>query len=205
MSDQTCTAPACGELHYAKGYCKMHYARVTRHGDPMQGARLKPVAERLAAMVDVRGPDECWPWTGALSSSGYGSISLDGGRGARRTRAHRVAFLLANPGVPEPEVVDHLCHDPEVCHRGEDCPHRRCCNPAHLAGSTRPENLAHGRRYFPLAERTHCCHGHEFTEANTYLRTYPDGRISRVCRACKRNSSRAARASLTTTTKEVSR
>ena len=114
------------------------------------------------------GPEACWPWFGALSA-GYGKFWADG----RVHRAHRYAYLLTHDEVPP--LLDHLCHT-AACAGGPDCPHRRCCNPAHLRPATPKENIANGRRGAP----THCVHGHEFTAENTNV--LKDGR--RQCRTC---------------------
>jgi hypothetical protein len=42
------------------------------------------------------------------------------------------------------------------------------------------------------AAKTHCPHGHEYTPENTYVNPNPDG--GRICRTCKRQRDRLARA-----------
>ena len=66
--------------------------------------------------VDRRGPDECWPWTAAISKNGYGSFGLNGGR----LTSSRVAYGLGWWKDPGDEMVLHKCDN------------RRCCNPDHL-------------------------------------------------------------------------
>ncbi|WP_033356238.1 HNH endonuclease signature motif containing protein, partial [Kitasatospora aureofaciens] len=100
----------------------------------------------------------------------YGQFNLHG----RTYSAHRYAYTQLVGPIPDGLVIDHLCRNPS------------CVNPAHLEPVTHAENM---RRSEP-AMRTHCIHGHEFTEANTYYRT-PNCDGVRQCRAC--NAKAAAR------------
>lgn len=79
-----------------------------------------------------RGPDECWPWTGTCTSSGYGSLTV-GSRtdGTRRTvSAHVAALIASGVKVEVGQRVRHTCDNPP------------CCNPAHLRNGTQADNLA---------------------------------------------------------------
>lgn len=132
-------------------------------------------AKTLAAidrlLPRVRTDGECWRFTGALSSSGYGVIGR-GGRGTGTALTHRVTYEFFIGEVPAGLDLDHLCRN------------RWCCNPWHVEPVTRLVNVARGMRapgYGPR-ERSHCPHGHEYSAENTWLR--PDG--SRRCKACTR-------------------
>lgn len=142
--------------------------------------------ERLASGIDMRGPDECWPWMGALISGGYGQINAAG----RTRHVHRVVYEILVGPVPDGLTLDHECHTREVtCNLGDLCPHRRCCNPAHLEPVTQQTNVRRGRGLTARnAVATHCKHGHEFTLENTYR-----WRGHRMCRQCVRNNKRALR------------
>lgn len=89
-------------------------------------------AERFWAKVDIRGDDECWPWTAASSpDTDYGRFRLRG----KVVYAHRVAFELATGrSAYEGEVIMHSCDNPP------------CCNPAHLSPGSQAENLDDMRR-----------------------------------------------------------
>jgi hypothetical protein len=130
--------------------------------------------------------DTCWIWNAAGARGGYGSFNA----ASRTVRAHRFAYELHYGPIPEGLQVDHTCHnDDPTCRSGDNCPHRRCVNPAHLEAVTGRENTLRGETPAAInARKTHCAHGHEFTPENTYRikpsRTQRNG--ARGCRACRR-------------------
>lgn len=70
------------------------------------------------------GPGACWLWTGARSSSGYGTLKV----GGRTVLAHRRAYELARGSIAPGLVVMHACDQ------------RPCCNPAHLSLGSHRDN-----------------------------------------------------------------
>jgi hypothetical protein len=98
------------------------------YGPHKNPRKPKPIADRFWPKVDKRGPNECWPWTGAArrKDEGYGAFWRDG----RHQPASRIAYEITN-GPIEPHLV--------ICHRCDNPP---CCNPAHLFVGERPDNDA---------------------------------------------------------------
>lgn len=141
MPDGTCKVDGCDRPVVSREWCRRHYSRWWMYGDPL-GTR-RGVDIQLQARTDRSGGlDACWPWTGALQPSGYARIMVKGlSRGA-----HVYAWENAHGReVPTGWHIDHECHNQAVrdgsCQPGI-CPHRRCCNPAHLVARTPQDHIA---------------------------------------------------------------
>lgn len=83
--------------------------------------QAQDLVARFWSKVDVRGPDECWPWLAAVAGDGYGRFS-QGGRGAPQARASRFAYACENGPVPEGASVLHSCDNPRAATRGTSEP-----------------------------------------------------------------------------------
>lgn len=118
--------------------------------------------------------DDCWEWTGARTSAGYGHFRITGGG---YEYAHRFAYLISTGPIPEGLVLDHLCRNPP------------CVRPDHLEAVTHAENVRRGLRPY-WAIRTECVHGHDITNpANVYTAPAGDNR----CRVCAKITQAAKR------------
>lgn len=110
---------------------------------------------------------------------GYGNMYANG----KQQGAHRWAHELQIGLIPDGNMIDHVCHDPRVCAGGISCPHRQCIEPKHLSLASIAENSSKERSHSYWADQTHCIHGHEFTEKNTYQAKTG----TRACKQCKRD------------------
>jgi len=144
MSELTCPLPengeTCGRPVSAHGWCKMHYKRWWRHGDPLLCFRGGDPRPRVESLIDRSGgPDACHPWLGKPCRKGYGHVLVDGAHRA----AHVAVWEFENGPKPPGTDIDHECHNRAVqegsCRPGK-CPHRLCCNLRHLVLRTKDEH-----------------------------------------------------------------
>lgn len=124
-------------------------------------SHIDRIAERFWSHVDRTG--KCWIWTGKLGWKGHGDFHLlqdEDGKNIQ-VKAHRFSYELLVGSISKNKELHHTCENPA------------CVNPAHLEIVTRKE---HGQKHI----RTHCKHGHEYTEKNTYITSFG----AKVCRIC---------------------
>lgn len=195
MADGTCpivhAGSVCGRPILARRMCSRHYDRWRRTGSAVPPDPRIAAEEHIRSRLPKGAPDECWPWTGHVRKrTGYGRVRVLG----FNTAVHRLAYEFTYGPIPEGLTVDHMCHKPEECAGGPTCPHRRCCNPAHLKAVPNPDNARRNSRAVANTRKTHCKYGHPFDEANTY---HPPGRPGRrQCRQCKSDNARKRRVTM---------
>lgn len=92
--------------------------------------KRKSFYERFWEKVDIRGPDECWPWLGCLNSRGYGLIRVHEYNSEAPSLATRVMMVMkTGKPIEENLFVLHACDNPT------------CVNPAHLRWGTAQDNI----------------------------------------------------------------
>jgi len=142
----------------------------------------KPREQLFWAKADRRPGDECWPWTGYCDPDSYGRFWM----GGYWVLAHRYAYTVSVGEIPKGMQIDHICHRPEECAGGGNCPHRRCVRPDHMRVVTLAENCSPERRNHQNSRKTHCKWGHALSGDNVYT-----GSGIRQCRTCSRAVHRA--------------
>lgn len=142
--------------------------------------KFKPVIERFFDKIQVDSITGCWNWIGAKAGAGYGIFFMRTVNGKMRyVYVHRFSWEYHHTEqIPENREPDHLCNN------------KGCANPEHLRIVTHRENVLRGNSIVARnASRTHCPHGHEYTEENTRITKKGD----RLCRACYKQFGRNKR------------
>jgi hypothetical protein len=148
------------------------------------------IVERVSQRVVVNDAG-CWIWQRSLSK-GYGQIGWHENGEPCHGLTHRIMFEALVGPIPGGLQLDHLCHDPESCKvkPASSCPHRACCNPAHLTPGTARQNVLRSASWTAVnAAKVECPSGHPYGDANTYFA--PSG--FRQCRTCRKEHVHALR------------
>lgn len=125
-----CSVDGCERAIHGRSYCRAHYMRWWRFGDPTAeyGPRGKRPAVPLMERLDGRyqeTPGGCWIWLGATHGNGYGEVFLDG----KREYVHRAVFMTFVGRLEPGQVVRHACDTP------------LCVRPEHLVAGTQADNV----------------------------------------------------------------
>ena len=85
---------------------------------------MKTASERFWSLVDVKDPDDCWPWKGGVNKRGYGMFTP----AYKSVPAHRFAYKDKIGDVQPYALVCHVCDN------------KLCCNPLHMFIGTYYDN-----------------------------------------------------------------
>ena len=119
-----CSRDGCGRKPRSRGFCASHYVDWLRKEGRWAEKEAQYSDPEEAFASRTRRDGDCIVWTGAISSRGYGQITVSG----RNTLAHRYAWERINGAIPGGMVIDHKCWN------------RACVNVEHLRLATQAQN-----------------------------------------------------------------
>ena len=189
-----CIVDGCGTPAWSRGWCRIHYERWRKHGDPLAGYRGRPLDPRHDAAVRLyekclQMVNGCIEFTGARSAFGYGTIRTMRGMGHGNVSAHVLAWVIRNGPIPKHLLLRHVCDNPA------------CVNVSHLLLGTQKDNIEdmwkRGRQSGQFRQTAYCKRGHPWTKENTGLQR--TGRFCRTCSALNRRAKRLRRETNPTT------
>lgn len=174
-SIEGCSRPVC-----ARGWCKLHYDRWSRLGDPLASVSVlhDPTIDFVTKfwMRVEKESDGCHNWTGLKNPKGYGKMRFVRDDGSICQYAHQWVWEQEHGRVPKGMTLDHYVCDNESCVRV-----------SHMRITSVRENVlrSDGIAARNLA-KTHCKYGHPFTGENLKIRA--NG--GRSCAICMQKSGR---------------
>jgi len=93
---EICKIEECQNPKTKRGYCRPHYRRWLRYGDPLKGGAYKGVQLKWLKEMVKNPPEGCaeWPYS---TITGYGQVVFEG----RPQTASRVALILKTGENPK--------------------------------------------------------------------------------------------------------
>lgn len=155
----------CGSENSSRFARRHHEREHSENAYPVEAMNI----QRFWQKVNPASALECWIWNANMHYKGYGLFGRDG----KTLKAHRFSYETMIGPIPDGLVLDHLCRV------------RSCVNPYHLDPVTSGVNTRRGLCNSTRPLKTHCPHGHEYSEGNIYLEVAKDGGKVRHCRACR--------------------
>lgn len=117
-------------------------------------AKILRAEFRFWGYIGPSDANECWPWVGPLTNTGYGKFSLN----RKSLLAHRYAYRMYKSDIAKGLTIDHLCRN------------RTCVNPSHMEVVSMKVNVLRGIGPSAINSRkTQCPQGHEYNPENTYV------------------------------------
>lgn len=147
-------------------------------GSALDGRMLANFEEKVVRITE----SGCWIWTGSTNNMGYGIFTIRRSPFQWKPLAHRFSWMVHKGPIPPNKYLCHTCDVPA------------CCNPEHLFIGDSKTNVQDmyrkGRNRHWSAAKTHCKHGHAYTEESTRH----SERYGRICKTCQMMHMRALRA-----------
>lgn len=121
-----CTVENCEKHFYAKEFCRKHYDRFRKYGDPLAGGTFYGEPETFFKESLNQETDECIIWKYGRDTGGYGNIYWEG----KSWKVHRLScYLTYGPPKAHMDAAHGPCHN------------TLCFNPRHLSWKTEKENM----------------------------------------------------------------
>ncbi len=128
-TSRICSIPDCGKRQLAFGFCRTHYNRFKKHGNPLGGQTFRGAPKKfIDDVIAAEMGDDCLIWPFCRKADGYASINCKG----RSTLASRVVCQEAHGEPPPNHEAAHSCGNGRL----------GCVNPKHLRWATPQENSA---------------------------------------------------------------
>lgn len=125
-----CAIPDCSREWHCRDWCKFHYERHRRHGDPLFTPGHKAPAKKFFEQSLPHTGDGCLIWPFARNTDGYAIMAIGGGKSGTVARQ----MCIRVHGAP-PTNKHEAAHS---CGKGDE----GCIHPGHLSWKTHADNMA---------------------------------------------------------------
>src|SRR6266576_82814 len=103
-----CSIEGCVNIHLSRGYCRKHYLRWYKNGDPniTKIDRDLSTIERIISKC-IRDKNGCLIYTGKLSKKGY--VFVRDNITGKMKFGHVLVYEYYKGKIPEGLEIDHTC------------------------------------------------------------------------------------------------